>query len=56
MLKIYIGPNGYGKTHKIIEEIKDLEKKDYILLGSELVFAYEMNDTVNSLYNTRIFK
>ena len=50
MLRIYIGPNGYGKTHRIMEEIKDLEKKDYILLSSELVFADEMKDTVNSSF------
>ena len=33
-----------------MEEIKDLEKKDYILLSSELVFADEMKDTVNSSF------
>lgn len=50
MLRIYIGPNGYGKTYKLMEEIKDLEKKDYIFLSSELVFADEMKDTVNNSF------
>lgn len=54
MLKIFIGPNGYGKTYKL-ERIKSLldednDRKDVIMLGSELVFADEMKDTVNNSF------
>ena len=55
MLKIFIGPNGYGKTYEL-ERIKkslfdeDNERKDVIMLGSELVFADEMKDTVNNSF------
>lgn len=55
MLKVYIGPNGYGKSYAIDEEIKELKKenearKDIIKLGAELVFAEEMKDSVNSSF------
>lgn len=55
MLKIFIGPNGYGKTYEL-ERIKkslfdeDGDRKDVIMLGSELVFADEMKDTVNNSF------
>ena len=55
MLKIFIGPNGYEKTYEL-ERIKkslfdeDNERKDVIMLGSELVFADEMKDTVNNSF------
>ena len=55
MLKIFIGPNGFGKTYEL-EKIKkslfeeDNNRKDVIMLGSELVFADEMKDTVNSSF------
>lgn len=55
MLKIFIGPNGYGKTYEL-ERIKntlfddDNNRKDIIMLGSELVFADEMKDTVNNSF------
>ena len=55
MLKIFIGPNGYGKTYEL-ERIKkslldeDNDRKDVIMLGSELVFADEMKDTVNNSF------
>ena len=55
MLKIFIGPNGYGKTYEL-EKIKkslfdeDNDRKDIIMLGSELVFADEMKDTVNNSF------
>lgn len=55
MLKIFIGPNGYGKTYEL-ERIKkslfdeDNDRKDIIMLGSELVFADEMKDTVNNSF------
>ncbi len=55
MLKIFIGPNGYGKTYEL-ERIKkslfdeDNDRKDVIMLGSELVFADEMKDTVNNFF------
>ena len=55
MLKVYIGPNGYGKTFAIKKEIEELkeqdkERKDILLLNSEIVFADEMIDTVNSSF------
>lgn len=55
MLKIYIGPNGYGKTFAINQEIEELkkqdkERKDILLLNSEIVFADEMKDTINSSF------
>ena len=55
MLKIYIGPNGYGKTFAINKEIDELkkqdkERKDILLLNSEIVFADEMKDTVNNSF------
>lgn len=55
MLKIYIGPNGYGKTYAInsrIEELKkeDKNRKDIIMLNSEIVFADEMRDSVNNSF------
>jgi predicted ATPase len=55
MLKIYIGPNGYGKSYSINNEIEELkkekkERKDILLLNSELVFADEMKDTVNNSF------
>lgn len=51
MLKIYIGPNGYGKTYTMTKEINELKneeknKKNVINLNSEIVFADEMKDTV----------
>ena len=55
MLKIFIGPNGYGKTYEL-EKIKkslfeeDNNRKDVIMLGSELVYADEMKDTVNNSF------
>lgn len=55
MLRIFIGPNGYGKSYEL-ERIKnslldeDNKRKDIIVLGSELVFADEMKDTVNSSF------
>ena len=55
MLKIFIGPNGFGKTYEL-EKIKkslldeDNNRKDVIMLGSELVFADEMKDTVNNSF------
>lgn len=55
MLRIYIGPNGYGKTYAInskIEELKkeDRNRKDIIMLNSEIVFADEMKDSVNNSF------
>ena len=55
MLKVYIGPNGYGKTFSIDKEIEDLKKsgiakRDIIKLGAELVFADEMKDSVSSSF------
>lgn len=55
MLRIYIGPNGYGKTFTINKEIEELrkqdkERKDILLLNSEIVFADEMKDTVNNSF------
>ena len=55
MLRIYIGPNGYGKTYAInskIEELKkeDKNRKDIIMLNSEIVFADEMKDSVNNSF------
>lgn len=55
MLNIYIGPNGYGKSYSVKEKIKELEdsgvpKRDIILLNSEIVFADEMKDSVNSSF------
>lgn len=55
MLKIYIGPNGYGKSHEIDAEIEKLKKeekgrKDIIKLSAELVFVDEMKDSVNSSF------
>lgn len=55
MLKIFIGPNGYGKTYEL-EKIKkslmdkDNNRKDVIMLPSELVFADEMKDSVNNSF------
>ena len=55
MLKIFIGPNGFGKTYEL-EKIKkslfeeDNNRKDVIMLGSDLVFADEMKDTVNNSF------
>ena len=55
MLKIFIGPNGYGKTYELEKIKKSLfdknkDRKDVIMLGSELVFADEMKDTVNNSF------
>ena len=55
MLKIFIGPNGYGKTYELEQRKQELlnenkERKDIIMLGSELVFADEMKDTVNNSF------
>ena len=55
MLKIYIGPNGYGKSYRMSKDIEKLkiideDRKDIIKLESELVFADEMKDTVNSSF------
>ena len=55
MLRIYIGPNGYGKTYAInskIEELKkeDKNRKDIIMLNSEIVFSDEMKDSVNNSF------
>lgn len=55
MLKVYIGPNGYGKSYAIDNEIETLKKEnkdrnDIIKLNSEIVFADEMKDTVNSSF------
>ena len=55
MLKVYIGPNGYGKTFTINNEIEELKKKDktrkdILILNSEIVFADEMKDTVNNSF------
>lgn len=55
MLKIFIGPNGYGKTYELEQRRQkllneDKERKDIIMLGSELVFADEMKDTVNNSF------
>ena len=55
MLKIFIGPNGYGKTYKLEQKRKELmsenkDRKDVIMLGSELVFADEVKDTVNNSF------
>lgn len=55
MLKIFIGPNGYGKTYELERIKKSLfdennDRKDVIMLGSELVFADEMKDTVNNSF------
>lgn len=55
MLKIFIGPNGFGKTYEL-EKIKkslfeeDNNRKYVIMLWSELVFADEMKDTVNNSF------
>ena len=51
MLKIFIGPNGFGKTWKLrkIKEKLDEEKSaNSIMLSSELIFDEEVKDTVNS--------
>lgn len=55
MLKIFIGPNGYGKTYELEQRRQKLlnenkERKDIIMLSSELVFADEMKDTVNNSF------
>lgn len=55
MLKIFIGPNGCGKTYSLDEEIKKLIKeeenrKDIIKLNSEIVYADEMKDTVSNSF------
>lgn len=55
MLKIYIGPNGYGKTFTINKEIEELKRQDktrsdILILNSEIVFADEMKDTVNNSF------
>lgn len=55
LLKIYIGPNGYGKSYKMNKDISQLysentNRKDIIKLESELVFADEMKDTVNNSF------
>lgn len=55
MLKIFIGPNGYGKTYEL-ERIKkslfnqDNDRKDVIMLWSELVFDDEMKYTINNSF------
>lgn len=51
MLKIFIGPNGFGKTWRLfkIKEKLDKEKSDNsIILNSELKFDEEVKDTANS--------
>jgi len=55
MLKIFIGPNGYGKTYELERRketllSEDKSRTDFIMLGSELVFADEMKDTVNNSF------
>ena len=50
MVKIYIGPNGYGKTTKLINEKDDLIKsgipeKDILFLESEILLMDEVKDT-----------
>lgn len=55
MLKVYIGPNGFGKSYAINQEIErlfneDKERKDIIKLNSEIVFEDEMKDTVNNSF------
>lgn len=51
MIKIFIGPNGYGKTTKlqnIKEQIESLGHTDTILLESEILLLDEVKDTVDS--------
>lgn len=55
MLKIFIGPNGYGKTYELEQIKKTLyeeqkDRTDVIMLSSEIVFADEMKDTVNNSF------
>lgn len=55
MLKIYIGPNGYGKTYAMKSEYEELKlqnknRKDILFLNSEIVFADEMKDTVTNSF------
>ncbi|MDD2496010.1 MAG: AAA family ATPase [Bacilli bacterium] len=55
MLKVFIGPNGFGKTtelrNKRDELIKlDKTRKDIIFLPSEIVYDEEMKDTVDKSF------
>lgn len=50
MLKVYIGPNGYGKTTKLINLKKEIDKNEpnnSFMLNSELVLENELKDTIN---------
>lgn len=51
MLQIFVGPNGFGKTTKLIEIKKKLDNQksnNTIMLSSELIFDDEVKDTVNT--------
>lgn len=51
MLEIFVGPNGFGKTTKLIEIKKKLDNQksnNTIMLSSELIFDDEVKDTVNT--------
>lgn len=54
MLEVYIGPNGYGKTTKLQEIMKELidnhgiQERDIIFFESELLLLNEMKDTTES--------
>lgn len=50
MLNVFIGPNGYGKTTKLINMKKECDIKNpgsTFMLNSELVLENEMKDTIN---------
>lgn len=51
MLQVFIGPNGFGKTTKLIDIKKKLDNEksnNTIMLSSELIFDDEVKDTVNT--------
>lgn len=51
MLKVFIGPNGFGKTTKlndIKKELDSIKNNNTIMLSSELIFDDEVKDTVNT--------
>ena len=52
MLKIYIGPNGYGKTFAINQEIEEFihSKANYIGLNGKCSLI-TTNESIQSMYN-----
>ena len=56
MIKILIGPNGYGKTTSLREKKKELidsqriEEKDILFLESEILALDEMKDTTDKTF------